>query len=260
MVAITNMMGRTFELTEKIIIETKDGKMMYARQLMTENGLGRDWKIKIGSAKRQAGSCHRGLKVIRLSHTLLSQWPFADIRDTILHEIAHALTPNDPGHGAAWKAKCIEIGAKPERCYESGALASAPKSWIQSCSCRDDRGQIHRRTRGAVFSGCRHEALYRRIGEPASAAKPFRRETVKGTTAWAMIEAVKLGAKYNGGYVDAPKGKIWASTETHGIDLSSEYYRQSWDQTAAEGRKNLVSDITSGFADCYPSCYCLEEG
>jgi hypothetical protein len=35
--------------------------------------------------------------------------------DTILHEIAHALTLGD-GHGYAWKRKCIEI-AKPERCY-----------------------------------------------------------------------------------------------------------------------------------------------
>jgi hypothetical protein len=38
------------------------------------------------------------------------------VTDTILHEIAHALTLGD-GHGYAWKRKCIEIGAKPERCY-----------------------------------------------------------------------------------------------------------------------------------------------
>jgi hypothetical protein len=37
------------------------------------------------------------------------------VTDTILHEIAHALTRD--GHGYAWKRKCIEIGAKPERCY-----------------------------------------------------------------------------------------------------------------------------------------------
>ena len=46
------------------------------------------------------------------------------ISDTILHEIAHALTQG-AGHGPRWKRKCIEIGAKSE---QYGPLIVRPKS------------------------------------------------------------------------------------------------------------------------------------
>ncbi len=35
------------------------------------------------------------------------------LRDTILHEIAHALSPLNERHGERWQAKCREIGALP---------------------------------------------------------------------------------------------------------------------------------------------------
>jgi hypothetical protein len=39
-----------------------------------------------------------------------------EIVDTILHEIAHALVGPRHGHDTVWKAKCTDIGARPERC------------------------------------------------------------------------------------------------------------------------------------------------
>jgi len=33
------------------------------------------------------------------------------VRDTLLHEIAHALVGTAHGHDEVWKAKCLEIGA-----------------------------------------------------------------------------------------------------------------------------------------------------
>lgn len=48
-----------------------------------------------------------------------------EVNDLILHEIAHALVGGDHGHDEVWKAKCVEIGARPERCY--GLNARMPK-------------------------------------------------------------------------------------------------------------------------------------
>jgi hypothetical protein len=39
--------------------------------------------------------------------------PYEEIRDTLLHEIAHAIAGHKAGHGAEWKAVCRRIGAKP---------------------------------------------------------------------------------------------------------------------------------------------------
>ena len=68
-------------------------------------------------AKKLFGICCYDDKLIKLSPHLTDLNDEPEVIDTILHEIAHALTPADAGHGKAWKAKCIQIGAKPQRCY-----------------------------------------------------------------------------------------------------------------------------------------------
>jgi len=49
----------------------------------------------------------------------------ADVKDTILHEIAHAMTPG-AGHGKDWKAVCRLIGAIP-RATKALPADMAPK-------------------------------------------------------------------------------------------------------------------------------------
>jgi len=41
--------------------------------------------------------------------------PEEQVRDTILHEIAHAIAGHKAGHGWQWKAECRRIGANPNR-------------------------------------------------------------------------------------------------------------------------------------------------
>lgn len=233
-------------------IRTRDGLHKYAGRIMREHGLS-TWKLKIGTAKRTAGMCYGARRQITLSHTLLSQWPVEEIKDTILHEIAHALTPGDRGHGKAWKAKCVEIGANPKRTYDE-SLPRPEGTWIMSCECKDNRATVTRRSRGRHFLDCGHDVLYRKVGEPVSKAKAFKRmeeqKELKGSVAWGKQVALSMGATVEGGYADAPKGYIWAATETHGIDFHSSYYGQDYDQTLAQGRKNLVADITAGFTEC----------
>lgn len=238
-----------------------------ARAAMNAHGL-RHWKLHIGTARQQAGSCNGRTNTIMLSHLLMKGWPVEEVMDTILHEIAHALTPRDKGHGDKWRAKCVEIGAKPDRTYD-GSLAREARAadpalmgkWLQSCECNDDRGRAHRRRKNTRWSACGHDVLYRLEGEPASAAKSFKeaRKLMEGTYEWAKAYAVEIGATFSGGWVDAPKGYVWESSETHGIDLTSESYGAEWGQTAAEGRRMLINDLKSGFALCGCEETCQED-
>lgn len=78
-----------------------------ARNLMNDHGLN-TWQLKFGRAKNTAGSCRTGL--ITLSAHCMSLYSEKEVRDTVLHEIAHALAGPGHGHDYVWRAKCIEIG------------------------------------------------------------------------------------------------------------------------------------------------------
>lgn len=76
------------------------------------------WSAKVGSAKKQLGSCHYRTKNIYISLPLANLTGEEQLEDTILHEIAHAIAGSKAGHGPAWKAVCREIGANPNRTVE----------------------------------------------------------------------------------------------------------------------------------------------
>ncbi len=87
------------------------------RELMTQHGMGPEWKVKQLNSKKTRGHCNIRSKVIGLSKHLLANDPESSVRNTILHEIAHALTPGHH-HDAVWKAKALEIGCNGQRCGE----------------------------------------------------------------------------------------------------------------------------------------------
>lgn len=95
--------------------------------------LSSDWKIRFDSARRRFGQCRHRDKVISLSRHLVLLNEEAEVRDTILHEIAHALTPGS-GHGWKWKLKAKEIGARPERCYSSSKVVTVKAPWLATCN------------------------------------------------------------------------------------------------------------------------------
>jgi predicted SprT family Zn-dependent metalloprotease len=66
--------------------------------------------------KRVIGDCSSYKQRIRLSKHFVEYLPEDKILDTILHEISHGIVGTKNGHNHVWKKKCIEIGAKPERC------------------------------------------------------------------------------------------------------------------------------------------------
>jgi predicted SprT family Zn-dependent metalloprotease len=112
-----------------------DAARALADDLMWEHGLtARGWRFEFDRAIRRFGACHwRPSCKITLSRVLVAANEEPEVRDTILHEIAHALAGRDAGHGPTWRAKCLEVGARPERCYDTGRVTAPPARYEVAC-------------------------------------------------------------------------------------------------------------------------------
>lgn len=114
-----------------------------ARNLMAQHGLGFFWRFEFDNALSRFGCCRFRDKVITLSRHLVPLNTRAEVRDKILHEIAHALAGYAAGHGPNWKLICLRIGARPERCH---AAAAPPERWGILCTdCDQIIDRRHRR-------------------------------------------------------------------------------------------------------------------
>jgi predicted SprT family Zn-dependent metalloprotease len=136
-----------------------------AESLMQQHGLaGAGWCFRFDHARKRFGSCRCREKVITLSRTLTFLNTEAEVRDTILHEIAHALTPGD-GHGRRWKRMCIQVGAKPVRCYQDDQVVTPPRRAARyqigcgRCDWWADRFRVT--SRRLVCRACRSPVMYR---------------------------------------------------------------------------------------------------
>ena len=131
--------------------------LLLARSLMTQHGL-TGWTTRLDHARRRFGCCNYTRKLITLSRPLVLLNDESQVRDTILHEIAHALTPGD-GHGPRWKAKCREIGADPKRTYDDATVRSParkPAPYRMGCVACDWWTDRRRRpTRKYICRLCR---------------------------------------------------------------------------------------------------------
>lgn len=92
--------------------------------LMHKHGLLGRWKFRWHNKKRSLGTCSYRKKIIYLAKWYVELNDEAEVKDTILHEIAHALSyekhgSKGIGHGKLWKAICREIGARPKACTKS---------------------------------------------------------------------------------------------------------------------------------------------
>jgi len=103
-----------------------------AEYLLEVHGL-TDWDVAYDNAKRRAGICRFGEQTLGLSAPLTAVHSEDDVRDTILHEIAHALVGPQHGHDAVWQAQARAIGCTGERCVSPEA-PTAPAAWLGTCS------------------------------------------------------------------------------------------------------------------------------
>lgn len=128
-----------------------------ALDLMQRHGL-HDWRFRFDMARARYGFCSNHKRVISISMHLAMMNPIRKTRVTILHEIAHALTPGH-NHDAVWRAKAIEIGSDGKRCYGSDVRAPGANLYVAACpNCQRIVSEIRLRKPGARACGvcCRN--------------------------------------------------------------------------------------------------------
>lgn len=123
--------------------------LVLARHMLAQHGL-KGWSVGLDRAKTRAGACHYSRKLITLSGPLTRLHSEDDVRDTVLHEIAHALVGPRHRHDAVWRAKALEIGCTGQRCVP----VDAPRvsgDWVGTCPSGHE---VHRHRRPARPQSC----------------------------------------------------------------------------------------------------------
>lgn len=82
---------------------------------------------KWDNSYRRFGCCRSIQKQISISRKLTELNSEEQFIDTVLHEVAHALSPLYEGHGTIWKETAESIGSNPVRCYSSDVVKPKPK-------------------------------------------------------------------------------------------------------------------------------------
>lgn len=147
-------------LTDKIVEIHR-----FANAALKEHGLD-DWQFKLSNHKVLVGQCKHRNKVIHFSLYYLERSTWEEVKDTILHEIAHALVGLGHGHDYVWESKCIEIGAKPERLAGEDAKTNAKPNYVikcPSCGWKLYRYRMRKRNFGSRCPECDTEVKIYKI-------------------------------------------------------------------------------------------------
>jgi predicted SprT family Zn-dependent metalloprotease len=120
-------------------------------EMMAHYGLS-EWRLRLDHARRRAGQCDYTNKIISLSRHYVRYAEENHIRDTLLHEIAHALVGPFHGHDAVWRKKAREIGCTATRCH---TLTFSHAKWKMRCPNGCFEAERHRRSQNLVCATCR---------------------------------------------------------------------------------------------------------
>ena len=126
-----------------------------AETLMAQHGLTTTgWTFQMDRATARLGLCQYGPKAISLGTAYAESANEVSVRDTVLHEIAHALVgpyvlkPNGAvvrdrqrravttGHGWQWKIKAREIGCSGQRSGHNPAATAKQEAKVDAAKAR----------------------------------------------------------------------------------------------------------------------------
>ena len=94
-----------------------------AKEIFAKNNLS-EWKLTFGN-RRVFGYCSPSQKIICLNQHYAKTGDESHVIETLLHEVAHALTPGQ-GHNAVWRAVAKRLGCDPKAtCADSHLLPPA---------------------------------------------------------------------------------------------------------------------------------------
>lgn len=151
-----------------------------ARSLMAEHGVG-DWELALDRARKRAGLTDYARRRISLSRALMGLYDESEVRETVLHEIAHARVGPGHAHDAVWRAEARRLGASGRRLVPPEAPRVAGR-WVGTCPAG------HTVTR------------MRRPSVPLSCSRCSRRFDVAHLLEWSLdgepVTPTQIGSRY----------------------------------------------------------------
>lgn len=121
-----------------------------AKNILKEECL-EDWSFGFDHAKKRFGVCNYTAKSISLSRHLVELNDEKVVRDTIIHEIAHAIAGHEAGHGKFWKQCVVRMGGVPERCYSPKEVNTPQMKYSLICPQCDLEISRARKPKKSVF-------------------------------------------------------------------------------------------------------------
>ncbi len=110
-----------------------------------------DWSFRFDRAKKRFGMCNYQTKKISLSKYLVELNSRDKVRDTIIHEIAHAIAGYKAGHGKDWEKCVIRMGGVPERCYSPHTVNTPKLKYTIFCKTCGTKTQKNRQFKTSLF-------------------------------------------------------------------------------------------------------------
>lgn len=144
-----------------------------ATGLIGAHGL-QGWGFRFDRARVRAGACHHTTRTITLSPWITAAHDESQVRETLLHEIAHALVGPRHGHDTVWRAQARAIGASGERCYQGGDEPVVPGRWQGRCAAGHVVHRHRRPTRVLVCTRCRGGSTLARVLRWEHDGRPVR--------------------------------------------------------------------------------------
>jgi len=111
------------------------------------------WSFAFDHAKRRAGLCNYGEKRISVSRYLSARYDDETNRQTLLHEVAHALAGAAAGHGPLWRRTARGIGYTGGTTHH-GEPANDLAPWVGVCPAGHTAYRHRRITRATSCAKC----------------------------------------------------------------------------------------------------------
>ena len=143
-----------------------------ASQKLYQHGL-QEWTFGFGNFGRRLGVCKYRINRIEIAEYYAANNPIEEVMDTLMHEIAHALTPGHK-HNSVWRAMAVQLGARPKSCAIS-EVAVKPGEWQAKCDC----GKVYHKYKNApgleqrrfTCPACQMPMWFEWVGDPAMKPK-----------------------------------------------------------------------------------------
>ena len=90
------------------------------------------WSFRFDNAKTRAGLCNYTKRTISVSKYLAARGSEAEVEQTLLHELAHALAGPEAGHGEVWLVLARSLGYTGSRTHD-GPVAREFARWVGQC-------------------------------------------------------------------------------------------------------------------------------